>query len=123
MSEEKSTAVTTCESPTTTTRQSTPAVDLLEFEDHVELRFDLPGVNRDQVDLRYEQGQLTVRAERTTAEDGWFHQEFGSSLFSRTFAVPTEFDASRIDARTKNGVLTVSIPKDESAKVRRIDVR
>lgn len=102
-----------------------PRVDVLETENEFLLLADLPGVRPDDVDVRFEQGELTVHGRRQA--DGTTRRpllaEHGGANFHRVFAVAETVAADRINADLKNGVLTVRLPKVEAVKPRKIAVR
>jgi HSP20 family protein len=102
-----------------------PRVDVLETENEFLLLADLPGVRPDDVDVRFEQGELTVHGRRTAADGKRraLHGEYAGANFHRVFAVTDTVAADRIEADLKNGVLTVRLPKVEAVKPRKIAVR
>ena len=104
----------------------TPAVDILERKDRFVLRADLPGVGVDAIDVRMEDGVLTLSGERTREADeeidGVRRFERSSGRFLRRFSLPESADAEQITARSTNGILEVSIPKQPEAQPRRITV-
>lgn len=97
----------------------TPAVDIFETSDEVVLKADLPGVEKQDIDLRIEHNRLTLRGERkflkeTTQED--YHRiERSYGTFSRSFQLPFSIDQDRISAEHQDGVLEVHLPKKESS--------
>ena len=102
----------------------TPRVDVFETEDGFTVLADLPGVAPGDVDIRFENGELTVHARRSTGQpqkgEGW---EFEALNYFRTFRLSDEVAADRIEAELKNGVLTLRLPKVEAVKPRRIAVK
>ena len=108
-----------------TGRPWTPPVDIFESENELVLRADVPEVDQKNIDIRFENGTLTLRGERkfTNEEHLSAHRiERGYGVFSRSFALPDSFDPDRIRAEYRNGVLTVTVPKKEVAKPRSIKV-
>jgi HSP20 family protein len=103
----------------------TPRVDIVETENELTLYADLPGVRPGDVDLRYEQGELTLygHCQSRQPERGGLLGEYEVGDFYRAFAVGKAIDASKISADFKNGVLTVHLPKVEQVKPRQITVR
>lgn len=102
-----------------------PRVDLLERDDELLLLADMPGVLPDAVDIRFENGELSVHGRRTASHPGksrvrW---EYEVTNFFRTFKLTERIAADRISAELKNGVLTLHLPKVESVKPRRIAVK
>jgi len=102
-----------------------PVVDLLAFEDRIELLADLPGLSRADVDLEYRDGALTIRAERSLdiPEDARVvRRERASRSFSRSFALGDEVDVDGIEATMKDGVLRILLPRSERLRPRQIEV-
>lgn len=102
-----------------------PRVDVLETEQELMLLADLPGVRPTDVDVRFENGELTIHGRRTPAHPNkkralW---EYEPTHYHRTFRLTEDVAAERIDAALKNGVLTIRLPKAEAAKPRRIAVK
>ncbi len=105
----------------------TPKVDIFEDEEGVSLRFELAGVEPKDVDIRFENGVLTLRGERKLEKedkrDNYHRVELSYGTFTRTFSLPGTIDAERIKAESKNGVLTVHLPKKPEAKPKSIQVK
>ncbi len=103
----------------------TPRVDIYENDHELTLYADVPGVRPEDVDLRYERGQLflhgKVQPRNTQANFLWSEYEDGD--FYRVFEIHESIDASRITAECKSGVLTVHLPKVEAVKPKQITVR
>ena len=98
----------------------TPRVDIVETDHELTLYADLPGVRPEEVDLRYEQGELTLhgRCLPRQPERGALLSEYDVGDFYRAFQIHESIDASRIGAEFKNGVLTVHLPKMEQVRPR-----
>jgi HSP20 family protein len=102
-----------------------PAADVWETEDELVYAFDLPGVSRDSIAVEFEDGALTITAERAPREVGddrfyRFERRFGS--FSRTIALPAGTTDDAISADYQDGVLEVRVRKPEQPKPRRIAI-
>lgn len=103
-----------------------PVVDIVERPEELTVYVDLPGANGDQIDVRFEDGTLSIhaRVEPRHAEiPAFFIQEYGVGDYFRSFQVNETVEASRISAEFADGVLTLHLPKVEAAKPRRIDVK
>jgi HSP20 family protein len=107
----------------------TPAVDIHEFGDRFELYVDLPGIDPAKVELTLQNGLLTIAGERTeqiSAKRGEEYQfrrgERGQGRFYRRFVLPDTVDSDKVKASGKNGVLTITIPKQAQAMPRRIQI-
>ncbi len=104
-----------------------PAVDIKEEEDRFVIYADLPGVDPKNIEITMEQGVLTLKGERSeeTKEEreGYKRVERVSGSFYRRFSLPDTADAERIEAEGKNGVLEITLPKQEKAQPRKITVK
>ncbi len=110
------------------TRESTtytPRFDIWETEDELILCGDLPGVEPGDLDIRFENRELTVlgKVGPRHVERRSLYSEYGIGDFYRTFAVGEAVDGEKIAAELKNGVLTVHLPKSDAVKPRRIAVK
>jgi HSP20 family protein len=107
-------------------RRWVPAMDLVETDDHLVLRADLPGLDRDDVNIEVKDGVLTVSGERKAEQeeraDGYYRVERAFGGFSRSLSLPDHVDASKIAAGFDKGVLEVRIPKPEERKPQRIEI-
>jgi HSP20 family protein len=102
-----------------------PALDVVEFEDRIELQADLPGLSEKDIDVQFEDGALTLRGERSLAapEGGRvLRRERSASRFVRSFALGDEVDVDRIQATMRDGVLRITLPKSERARPRQIPI-
>ena len=104
----------------------TPPVDVIEDSGGITLYADLPGVNRERLDLHVEAATLTIEAESDLAVPGALqtsHTEVGLGRFRRVFTLSKELDTGKISAELTQGVLKLRIPKAEHARPRRIEVQ
>ncbi len=113
--------------PRTGPRTTQPAIDLIEASDHYEVVADLPGVTREQVEVEFEDGVLSLRGTRPVAETPdsdarWARRERRSGDFSRAIAFREEVEVAAIEASVKDGVLRVRVPKAERRKPRQVTV-
>jgi HSP20 family protein len=121
-----SNALTTTNGPATASAVVfTPRVDVFETEDALLLYADVPGVRPDDVDVRFERGELTLHGRcappAVDAERVW--TEYGVGDYHRAFTIHEQVDAANITAELKHGVLTVRLPKAESVKPKKITVK
>ena len=104
-----------------------PAVDIFERGDDLVLRAEIPGVRKEDLDLRVEANVLTLRGERarddSVSEENYHRVERSYGSFLRSFTLPTSVDASHIEAHYQDGILEVVLPKAEDAKPKRIEVK
>jgi HSP20 family protein len=107
-------------------RRWAPAVDLLEHEESLVLKADLPGLTEDDVQIEVRDNVLTIsgerKAEHSEQQNGYYRVERSFGRFSRSLALPQGVNADGINAAFENGVLEVTIPKPEERKPRRIEI-
>jgi HSP20 family molecular chaperone IbpA len=106
-------------------RAVAPPVDVFENADEVLIVADVPGVTDENIDLKVENDTLTLEARRGAVKDEHpaLAREFEELDFSATFRIPAGIDASAVSAESKNGTLTVRLPKSAATKPRKIPVR
>lgn len=108
------------------TFQSTfvPRFDIWEGDEELLLYGDLPGVTAEDLDIRFENRELTIHGVVKPRHEGEFlYDEYETGDFHRTFTVGESIDAERISAEMHHGVLTLRLPKSEKVKPRKIDVK
>lgn len=106
-------------------RPWTPPVDILETENELLLKMDVPDVPQKDVDIRLENDTLTIKGERKFEQPqgkGYHRIERSYGTFARSFTLPNTVDTEKVRAEFRNGVLTVTLPKKEVAKPRTIRV-
>ena len=104
-----------------------PAVDIEETNEFYLMSFDLPGIDKDAINIDLSENTLTVSGERTRqtkseTEEGFKKFERSYGRFERRFQLPNKIDGDKIQARHENGVLEVMVPKAEVAKPKSIKV-
>lgn len=107
-------------------RTFTPTVDIVESTDRFTLTADVPGADASGVEAHFEDGVLTIRAAvppRQPESTRWLVREYGVGAWERTFRIGEGIDANRIEAVCRDGVLTLTLPKSESLRPRKIEVR
>ncbi|WP_213767696.1 Hsp20/alpha crystallin family protein [Caballeronia sp. dw_19] len=125
---ESSTAVATTrggQAATTRRLTLTPAVDVLENNHGITVFVDLPGVTVEKLDIKVQDDTLVIKAEAIVPTPPGLrlqHAEITQPHFFRTFALSADFDASRIDAQLRDGVLKLVIPRRDEARPRHIEV-
>ena len=104
-----------------------PAVDIKEEENRFLIIADLPGVDPKDIEITMEDGVLTIRGERLEEsreeKEGYKRVERVSGTFYRRFSLPDSADADKIEAKGRNGVLEISLPKLEKVQPRKITVK
>lgn len=105
-------------------RYITPPVDIYETGEGLIVKADLPGVSRDNLDVRVENNLLTLRGKPAHVAPGDpIYREYGLVNFFRQFELNERVDQSNISAELKHGVLTLHLPKAEEAKPRKIEIK
>jgi len=100
-----------------------PSTDVFETEDSVVLRFDMPGVPKDQADITVDKGMLTVTGHAHKEQPGQcVYRETRIGDYQRQFTLTEDVDLDHITAEMDAGVLTIRIPKPEEAKPRKIQI-
>jgi len=104
-----------------------PAVDVVQENDRFHVRFDLPGMKRDEIEITLHGDTLTISGEKKreseVKEDSYYRAERYFGKFSRSLVLPTSVSADKIEATYKDGVLDVVVPKTEEAKPKQIKIQ
>ena len=111
--------------PTRNRRVYSPLTDIVETADEILVVADMPGIDEKCVDITLEKNVLTIYAyppEETVEDYSLAFGEYGVGDFERKFVVSQEVDREKIEAKVKNGILTVHLPKAGPAKARKIAV-
>jgi HSP20 family protein len=107
-------------------RRWIPAMDLVETDDELVLRADLPGLGREDIEIEVKDNTLTVSGERKAEHEqkgeGFHRVERASGRFSRSLDLPRGIDANSVGANFERGVLEVRIPKPEERKPTRVQI-
>jgi HSP20 family molecular chaperone IbpA len=125
---EQQTSVTPRRQEKSAERRTTvfPAVDIFEDQTGITLLADLPGVSKDRLDVKVQDGNLVIEAEASVpTPDGLRlrHAEIQAPCYFRVFTLSPDFDTTRIEANLQDGVLKLHIPRREEARPRRIEVK
>ena len=103
-----------------------PAVNVYEDKDKLSIEAQLPGIDLKDVSLTVTDRTLHIRGERKVEHDeerdGYHFREAQYGNFSRSFSLPSYVDAEKVKASYERGVLTVSVPKQEKAKPRTVQI-
>jgi len=104
-----------------------PGLNLTEEGDNFLVRAELPGVKGENLDVSVVEGQLVIRGERKIEAEGeeinYHRREREAGFFRRTIGLPSKVAPDKVSASMKNGVLTITLPKSEEAKPRKIAVK
>jgi len=105
-------------------RTLTPPVDIFDVEDGLAVIVDMPGVGKDDLDVRVENDVLTLSGKpKSLLSQTPIYTEFQLANFYRQFQLSDRVDQEKIRAEAKNGVLTLHLPKAEKAKPKKIAVQ
>jgi len=104
----------------------TPAVDVVEHEDKFIVKADLPGMKKEDLDITFVEGRLTLKGEKKQEteikEENYHRIERYSGSFRRTIELPSSVDHEKVSASYRDGVLEITIPKKEEVKPKQIKV-
>jgi len=106
-----------------------PRVDMNETDEEIRITAELPGVDRDNIDVSVSDDRITIRGEKKEQEEkkgrSFYTLERSYGSFQRSFYLPCEVDSESVDASFKNGVLTVKLPKSaaERERIKKIPIR
>lgn len=107
-------------------RSMEPAVEVSDTKDTVVVKAQVPGMSKDNIQVNITDDTLTLKGEmkeeEKKEEKNYHRQEFRYGAFSRTIALPAAVQADKATAQLKDGILEISIPKSEQAKVKQIPV-
>ncbi len=94
-----------------------PPMDVADMGDHYEMRLEMPGIPKDNIDIQVTQNGIEIKAEcdETKEKKGknWLRRECSGMSFYRAVELPEDLKTDKVDAELKDGVLTVSLPKTE----------
>jgi HSP20 family protein len=103
-----------------------PPIDIKDEKDHYLVRADVPGMDPKQIEITINDTTLTIRGEREAkskeTKEGYVKMERAKGVFCRQFTLPESVDAENISAKSKNGVLEITLPKLQKNGSRKISV-
>jgi HSP20 family protein len=104
-----------------------PVVDLFEERDDIVVKAELPGMDKDNIQVNLTDHTLTIKGEKKKEEEekeeNYYRSERSYGSFVRTLELPREVHAEKVKASFKNGILEVRMPKTEEAKAKEIKVK
>jgi HSP20 family protein len=107
-------------------RTASPEIDVVETEDNYQVYCDLPGVEEKDIDISLAANVLTIKGEKRPperqVEAKVYRREDWAGTFQRTLSLPKTVEPDSVEARLKDGVLTVTLAKRAEAKTRKIDI-
>lgn len=105
---------------------SAPSVDVIDRPDEVLVRAAVPGYKKDEIEISVSDSTLTIKgetkSEQEEKEGDYYRHEISTGSFSRTLALPAQVDESKAQARMKDGMLELTLPKVEKSKRRTITI-
>ena len=101
----------------------TPAADIYETESGYLIAIDLPGIDREALEIDVDDSRLIVKGTRMIAQSKQHRTERPRGKFLRTFSVPGSVDQAKIGAEFKDGVLNIRLPKRSEQKPKKIDIK
>jgi HSP20 family protein len=105
-------------------REQTLGVNVREEEDAYVLSALVPGIESDDLNIQVLEDVVSIRAEyKLDGQDGYLVQELPSGSFTRILRLPAPLDAEHVEANIANGVLTLKLPKAESARPKQIKIQ
>jgi HSP20 family protein len=105
----------------------TPRIDVTENTESVNVTAELPGMNKDDIELFADENGLTLkgekRVEETQEDEGFYRNERSYGYFRRTIPFPVEVDTDNVEAKFDEGVLRVRVPKTGESKGKRLEIK
>jgi HSP20 family protein len=104
-----------------------PAVNVAETPETVVVTAEMPGLDPKDIEISVVGDTLTIRGEKRFEKEEkgktWFRREIAGGKFTRSFTLPASVDPEHVDATSKAGILTITLPKRAEAKARKIEVK
>ncbi len=102
----------------------TPNADIFENEEHFLVVLEMPGIDKETIDIEVKEDKLSVKAEPKTLDEKWksLRQEFSVGSFAREFSIGQRIDRENISAHYENGILELQLAKSPEAKPKKITV-
>lgn len=104
-----------------------PKIDIKEKKDSVVVKAEIPGVAEEDLEIEITDNVMTIsgekKEEKEEDKDGYHYKESHTGSFSRSFSLPSEVAAEKADAEMKNGVLTITVPKVEAKKPKKVTIK
>lgn len=106
--------------------ETTPRTNLYDNGDHFEIRFEVPGLSKEDMNIKIQGNYLELSgARKSDAPEGYkaHRVERNTATFTRSFTLPADVDVEKVEASLKDGILTMTLPKAEAAKPKQIDIK
>lgn len=111
--------------PAFTLASNSPRTNLLERGDNFEVQAEVPGIAKEDLNIKIQGNYLEISGKRSVdSPDGYkvHRNERGGNTFSRSFTLPNDVDAEKVEAKLKDGILYLTLPKSEAAKPKQITI-
>jgi HSP20 family protein len=113
--------------PAASMKITTPAVDLYEEKDDIVVKAELPGMEKDNIEVNLSDNRLTIKGEKKQEEEvkkeGYYRSERSYGSFVRTLELPRKVQTDKVKAAFKSGILEIRLPKTEEAKKKETTVK
>ena len=110
-----------------TGREMKPLIDVYQTSTEVVVKASLPGVKPEDVEINIAENMLTIKGEskgeQEVKEEDYLYREHYSTIFTQSVTLPSTIQADKAEAASENGVLTITIPKAEDAKPKKVEVK
>jgi HSP20 family protein len=114
------------ESPVSAGNGWLPAMEVEENKEELVVRAEVPGMDRDDLEISLQNNTLSISGEKKrkeeTGDGGYYQSERRYGRFQRVLTLPTDVDSEKIQASQNDGILTIRLPKSEASKPRKIEV-
>lgn len=105
---------------------TSPAVDMIDKKDEIVVRAEVPGVEKEDINISLTENTLTIKGEtkkeKETREEDYYYSEISYGSFVRTLSLPEKVQTDKVKAKFKNGILEIHLPKSPEATQREIKV-
>jgi len=106
--------------------QWSPAIDVYDSKDNILVKADLPGLTKDEIEVSIQDDNLIIKGEKKkdteVKEENYYRTERFYGSFYRTVELPAQVEADKVDAKYEDGVLSLTLPKKEDAKPKKITI-
>ena len=104
-----------------------PSLDMYEKDDEIVVKAELPGIEKDKINISVSEGVLTlkgeVKKEKEVKEEDYFYSERSFGSFARSITLPTKVQEKKVDAKYADGILEIRLPKAPEAKAKEVKVK
>lgn len=100
--------------------------DIYEKDGNIHVRAELPGISKDDIDIEIKDGLLTLKSEKQeekeVKEDAYYVKECRIGRYKRSFRLPDDIDEENVSADLKDGILSITLPRKQEVKVKKIEI-